>query len=226
MVLSSVVMGQFTFRYGLPPSIAILCGFAVGALCGWINGALVAYMKLPPFIVTLGMWQIVLASNFLYSANETIRAQDIETQAPILQFFGNNFRMGNAVFTYGVVAMVLLVAILWYVLNHTAWGRHVYAIGDDPALTAVDVAALRAVMVKASPPSGGTSGGRVDWTEREAAAEKRGFDLGEDKGYREGYSDGWDDAIARIKGAIDTVAPDAGNISQAMMAPVQLPATT
>jgi fructose transport system permease protein len=35
MVLSSVVMGQFTFRYGLPPPVAILCGFAVGALCGW-----------------------------------------------------------------------------------------------------------------------------------------------------------------------------------------------
>ncbi|MGF7007469.1 ABC transporter permease [Aminobacter sp. BE322] len=142
MVLSSVVMGQFTFRYGLPPSLAILCGFAVGAFCGWINGALVAYMKLPPFIVTLGMWQIVLASNFLYSANETIRSQDIEAQAPILQFFGNNFRMGNAVFTYGVVAMVLLVAVLWYVLNHTAWGRHVYAIGDDP-----DAAELSGVRV-------------------------------------------------------------------------------
>ena len=73
MVLSSVVMGQFTFRYGLPPSLAILCGFAVGAFCGWVNGALVAHMKLPPFIVTLGTWQIVLAANFLYSANETIR---------------------------------------------------------------------------------------------------------------------------------------------------------
>ncbi|MDH6230131.1 fructose transport system permease protein [Mesorhizobium soli] len=133
MVLSSVVMGQFTFRYGLPPSLAILCGFGVGAICGWINGALVAHMRLPPFIVTLGMWQIVLATNFLYSANETIRSQDIEEQAPILQFFGNTFRIGGAVFTYGVIAMVLLVAILWYVLNHTAWGRHVYAIGDDPS---------------------------------------------------------------------------------------------
>ena len=132
MVLSSVVMGQFTFRYGLPPSLAVLCGFGVGALCGWINGALVAYMKLPPFIVTLGMWQIVLATNFLYSANETIRAQDIEQQAPLLQFFGENFRIGNAVFTYGVVVLVLLVLALWYVLNHTAWGRHLYAIGDDP----------------------------------------------------------------------------------------------
>ncbi|WEX88266.1 ABC transporter permease [Sinorhizobium garamanticum] len=143
MVLSSVVMGQFTFRYGLPPAFSVLCGLGVGALCGFINGTLVARMKLPPFIVTLGMWQIVLASNFLYSANETIRAQDISANASILQFFGQNFRIGNAVFTYGVVAMVLLVALLWYVLNRTAWGRYVYAVGDDP-----EAAKLAGVNVK------------------------------------------------------------------------------
>ncbi|OHV73245.1 ABC transporter permease [Ensifer sp. LCM 4579] len=142
MVLSSVIMGQFTFRYGLPPTLSVLCGFAVGALCGYINGTLVARMKLPPFIVTLGMWQIVLASNFLYSANETIRSQDISANASILQFFGHSIRFGNAVFTYGVIIMVLLVCLLWYVLNHTAWGRYVYAVGDDPEaakLAGVDV---------------------------------------------------------------------------------------
>ena len=143
MVLSSVIMGQFTFRYGLPPALSVICGLGVGALCGFINGTLVARMKLPPFIVTLGMWQIVLASNFLYSANETIRAQDISTNAPILQFFGQNIRVGNAVFTYGVVAMVLLVGLLWYVLNRTAWGRYVYAVGDDP-----EAAKLAGVNVK------------------------------------------------------------------------------
>jgi len=142
MVISSVVMGQVTFRYGLPAPLAIICGFAVGALCGWINGALVALMKLPPFIVTLGTWQIVLAANFLYSANETIRSQDIAAQAPLLQFFGNSFKIGNAVFTYGVIVLVLLVLLLWYVLNHTAWGRHVYAVGDDP-----DAAELSGVRV-------------------------------------------------------------------------------
>lgn len=131
MVLSSVVMGQFTFRYGLPAELAILCGFAVGALCGLVNGVLVAIVKLPPFIVTLGMWQIVLASNFLYSRNETIRSQDIEAEAPLLQFFGESLRFGGAVLTFGVIAMVVLVGVLSYVLNNTAWGRHVYAVGDD-----------------------------------------------------------------------------------------------
>jgi len=132
MVLSSVVMGQFTFRYGLPPSLAVLCGFAVGAAVGFINGFLIARIKLPPFIVTLGMWQIVLATNFLYSRNETIRSQDLEAQAPLLQVFGTQIRFGGAVFTLGVIVMVVLVLVLSYVLKHTAWGRHVYAIGDDP----------------------------------------------------------------------------------------------
>lgn len=132
MVLSSVIMGQFTFRYGLPAPVSILCGFAIGGAIGFVSGFLVARVKLPPFIVTLGMWQIVLAANFLYSRNETIRSQDIEANAPLLQFFGTQLRIGGAVFTYGVIAMVLLVLVLAYVLKHTAWGRHVYAIGDDP----------------------------------------------------------------------------------------------
>ncbi|MGB8314770.1 MAG: ABC transporter permease [Aestuariivirga sp.] len=157
MVLSSVVMGQFVFRYGVPVPIAILCGFICGGLCGWINGMLVARMKLPPFIVTLGTWQVYNATKYLYSKNETIRGQDIEAQAPLLQLFGNKLKCDGqpwqnfvcdyippirwifdgmasigAIFTLGVVTMVLLVCFLWYVLNYTAWGRRVYAVGDDP----------------------------------------------------------------------------------------------
>ena len=131
MVLSSVVMGQFTFRYGIPAPVSILCGLACGTLMGFINGWLVAKVKLPPFIVTLGMWQIVLATNFLYSANETIRAQDIETQAPMLQFFGTVIALGGARLTYGAIFMLPLFLFLAYMLNQTAWGRHVYAVGDD-----------------------------------------------------------------------------------------------
>lgn len=142
MVMSSVVMGQFTFRYGLPVEISVACGLLCGTFLGFVNGWLVARVKLPPFIVTLGMWQIVLATNFLYSANETIRSQDIEAQAPLLQFFGTTFQLGSARFTYGVVFMLLLIFYLAYVLKHTAWGRHVYAVGDDPEaaeLSGVDV---------------------------------------------------------------------------------------
>jgi fructose transport system permease protein len=162
MVFTSVIMGQFTFRYGLPVEVAILCGFVAGGLLGYANGWLVAVMKLPPFIVTLGTWQIILATNFLYSANETIRSQDLRANAPMLQWLGEkpNVQLVNWIegmrgtlhegrrpadtgdwfldtlwsvnVTYGVVVMVLLIAVLAWVLRHTAWGRHVYAVGDDP----------------------------------------------------------------------------------------------
>ena len=143
MVLSSVVMGQMVFGYGLPVEVAIVIGLLVGTVCGLLNGWLVAYMKLPPFIVTLGMWQIVLASNFLYSANETIRSKDIEDNAGLLQVFGTKFQIGGATVTLGVIFMITLIFTLAYALKHTAWGRHVYAVGDDP-----DAAELSGVDVK------------------------------------------------------------------------------
>ncbi|MGR3492246.1 MAG: ABC transporter permease, partial [Shimia sp.] len=143
----SVIMGQATFRYGLPPEVAVAAGLTLGTAIGTLNGWLVAVMRLPPFIVTLGMWQIVLAANFLYSRNETIRSQDIAAEAPLLQFLGNNFRIGGAVFTYGVILMVLLVLILAYVLRHTAWGRHVYAVGDDPEAAALSGVNVRGTLI-------------------------------------------------------------------------------
>ncbi|WP_424933124.1 ABC transporter permease [Amaricoccus macauensis] len=131
-VLCSVIMGQVTFRYGIPAVLAVPIGLACGTAIGAVNGWLVSRIKLPPFIVTLGMWQIVLAVNYLYSANETIRSQDIEAEAPFLQFLGLKFQLWGATFTLGVVLMLLLVAVLAYALRSTPWGRHVYAVGDDP----------------------------------------------------------------------------------------------
>ena len=147
MVLSSVVMGQFTFRLGMPPAVAIAFGLALGTFVGFVNGWLIARVKLPPFIVTLGVWQIALASNFLYSGNETIRAQEIETQAPLLQFFGQSFSVAGAVFTYGVIAFIAIVLVLAYVLRHTAWGRHVYAVGDDAEAAKLAGVNTRAVLI-------------------------------------------------------------------------------
>jgi fructose transport system permease protein len=132
MVLCSVVMGRFSINYGLPPAVGLAAGLALGLACGAFNGFLVARVKLPPFIVTLGTWSIYSAANYIYAANETIRSQDIDAVAPVLHFFGQKIEFGQANFTFAVILMIALAAYLWYVLNHTAWGRHVYAIGDDP----------------------------------------------------------------------------------------------
>lgn len=132
MVIAAVIMGNGVLAYHLPAFIAVLLGMGVGALCGFVNGVLVSWFRLPPFIVTLGTWNIVMATNFIYSANETLREADLVKQTQLLHLFGQSFKLGSAVFTVGVLAMVLLILALWYVLNYTAWGRHLYAVGDDP----------------------------------------------------------------------------------------------
>src|SRR5690606_26928217 len=130
-VFSSVLMGQLTFRYGLPAPLAIALGLAPGTALGAVNGVLISRVRFRPFLVTLRTWQILLASNFIFSANETIRSQDIAANAPALQFWGNAIQPGGVKVLYAVFLMIALVLVMAYVLRHTAWGRHVYAVGDD-----------------------------------------------------------------------------------------------
>ena len=147
MILCSVVMGRTSVVYGVPVIIAFPLGLAVGTACGAVNGLIVTVLRLPPFIVTLGTWSIFGALNIFYSRSETIRQQDVEAAAPFLQWTGSIIKpydliahtlgtdvpwLKGSVLTYGSILMVVLAAVVWYVLNRTAFGRHVYATGDDP----------------------------------------------------------------------------------------------
>ncbi len=133
MVLSSVVMGRLAIVAGWPPDISFALGLLTGTFCGFLNGFLVALIKLPPFIVTLGTWSIYGAMVIFVSHSETIRAQDIDHIAPILHWTGNRILFGHgALITYGSILMLLMALVVWYILNRTAFGRHVYATGDDP----------------------------------------------------------------------------------------------
>jgi len=132
LVLSSLIMGNLAVNSGLPAPLAIVAGIAIGTIMGLFNGFLVAKIKLPPFIVTLGTLSIFRALKLAYSHSESIRNVDIEAKANALLFFGNKFKFGSATITYGMIMLLILAAVMWYVLNRTAWGRHVHALGDDP----------------------------------------------------------------------------------------------
>lgn len=132
MVLSSVVMGRFAIEYGVPSGFALMIGLITGAICGGINGLLITRFRLPPFIVTLGTWSIFFALTLWYSESQTIRSQDISANASLLQWTGLTFDLWGARITVGSIMLILLFTVLWYALNYTAWGKHVYATGDDP----------------------------------------------------------------------------------------------
>jgi fructose transport system permease protein len=132
MVISSVVMGRLGVIDSLPVILAFPAGLLCGVVFGLLNGSLVTRLHMPPFIVTLGTLSIIGALNTFYSQSETIREQDIEAQAPFLQLMGVPFEIGGARIIMGTFLLVGLAIIIWYVLNRTAYGRHVYATGDDP----------------------------------------------------------------------------------------------
>jgi fructose transport system permease protein len=131
-VVCTIIMGKLSVEAGLPPLLAILIALGAGGVMGFLNAWLITYIELPPFIATLGTWNIFDALKIWYSGSESIRAADIEATAPTLIWFGNAFDVLGAQVTYGGIALILLAALFWYVLNWTAWGRHVHAIGDDP----------------------------------------------------------------------------------------------
>jgi fructose transport system permease protein len=84
-----------------------------------------------------------MAICLIYSENATMREADVTAATQWLHVFAINFRVGPAVVTLGVVAMIVLYVGLWFMLNHTAFGRHIYAVGDDP-----DAAELAGISTK------------------------------------------------------------------------------
>ena len=172
LVVSSLVMGNLGVNLGWPWPIAVAAGMVVGTVMGLINGFLVAYIKLPPFIVTLGTLQVFTALKLWYSGSESIRNVDIADKSPALLWFGEGLKfvrsedksfgmvvtgLGDAIkfgvtsekfvpiasFVWGGFALVFLAAFVWYVLSQTPWGRHLHAIGDDP-----DAAMLSGIRTK------------------------------------------------------------------------------
>ncbi len=137
LVLSSFIMGKLAVENGVPVPVAISVGLLIGAAMGTINGLLVTKVKLPPFIVTLGTLQIFTALKLWYSKSQSLRSADVAEHAPSLLWFGKPINIGSATIIYGVVALIVAAFLVSYILKQTAWGRHVYAIGDDPEAAAL-----------------------------------------------------------------------------------------
>jgi len=114
---------------GQNPYVAIFIGILVGVLTGVINGFLIVRLSLPPFIVTLGTLSVFTALTLILFKARTIQKPEMPE---VMQWLGNTFQIGEFQLLYGVVMMLILYAIFGYILKNTAWGLHVYAVGDDP----------------------------------------------------------------------------------------------
>jgi fructose transport system permease protein len=121
-------MAQTAYANHVPGLIALLLGFGAGIVAGGLNGVLVTRLSLPPFIVTLGTLSIFTAIGLIYTKDQAVQANNLPS---LLSWTGNTFGPSSFQLTTGVVVMLVLYAVFWFVLRTTAWGRHIYAVGDN-----------------------------------------------------------------------------------------------
>lgn len=122
MALAGMVTG-YLMKLGVPPPAAVVLGVAAGLVMGAINGALIAYVRIAPFIVTLGM--LSFASGVVLGLTKGWPITEIPASfAPLAQgsFLG---------LPIPVWIMLLLAAVAHVVLTTTAFGRRTYAIGSN-----------------------------------------------------------------------------------------------
>ncbi len=127
-ILAMMVMAKTAADGGVPAPLALLVGVIVGVLCGLLNGLLVTKVKLPPFIVTLGTMSVFTAIALLYTKGQSLQPNQLPE---LLNWTGQAVTIGSFSITYGVIVVAVLYLIVGFALSQTAWGRHVYAVGDD-----------------------------------------------------------------------------------------------
>jgi methyl-galactoside transport system permease protein len=108
--------------------VPILAGIAAGLLVGIINGLAIAYLKVPPFIATLGTMVIVWGAASLYVDRPPLGAQPIGG----LRTDFTNLGTGSVGFMPTIILIALIVyCIYWVMLNKTQLGKNIYAIGGN-----------------------------------------------------------------------------------------------
>jgi fructose transport system permease protein len=137
MLLTHLIVAKTFIDQGVPAPVALLIGVAVGMGLGAFHGAIVTKIGLPPFIVTLGTFYIYNSIGLVYSKAQTLSKEqlgdDPVTRQPegLLLWTGRTIDFGDLRPTYGVLVAIVVYAAFGFVLARTAWGRHVYATGDD-----------------------------------------------------------------------------------------------
>ena len=114
----------------LPIIVPVLAAVAVVALIGAANGFMISKLKMAPFIATFGMSTIVYGINCLYFAKKPNNSQPIGGIREDLTFL-SSYKLFVQVCLLVVIAIVM-VAVVWFLLNKTVFGKNIYIVGGNP----------------------------------------------------------------------------------------------
>ncbi len=121
--LSGTIMAGLMVRNGLSPALAITLGLGLGTLLGVVNGAVVAYIKVPSFVATLAMMITARGLSLVYS-----NARPINELPDSILYIGRNYVFGVPIL---VIIAIVLVLVAAFILTKTNYGRHIFAVGGN-----------------------------------------------------------------------------------------------
>lgn len=140
LCLSAIVTG-LVMSAGYPLAVGIAAALVAAIIVGVVNGVLIAYVGMPPFVVTLGMLSVARSMALVLSNNKMVY-QFGPDQALLLQLGGGTtFGIANPLIVLAVMALIAGFVFRW-----TGWGRHIFAIGGNEhaaVLTGVPVKRIK-----------------------------------------------------------------------------------
>lgn len=131
MTFCAVMAGVVLTYWGLPLPLGIVAAILSGALCGFVSGVLIAKLKIPPFIATLGMMMLLKGLSLVISGTKPIYFNDtpdfpVISQESLIGWFFPALPIPNAVLILFIVAVLASL-----VLNKTVLGRYTFALGSN-----------------------------------------------------------------------------------------------
>ena len=116
--------GQYIEAVGeYPLVVPIMIGLIVATIAGLVNGLIIAYFELPPFIVTLGMFTAARGAAFLVT-----NGKPIGDFSDSFNFLGGGDILGLPM---PILLLIIMTIFTYIILNKTKFGRHIYAVGGN-----------------------------------------------------------------------------------------------
>ena len=118
--------------------VALIVACIITAFLGFLNGFVIAKLKVTPFITTLGSMIIIYGLSSMYVDREPMGAQPIGGLAThYTEFAQGGFRIGSLMVPYLVIYATAVTIFMWILWNKTRFGKNLFAVGGNPEAAAV-----------------------------------------------------------------------------------------
>jgi ribose transport system permease protein len=141
LCLSAMVLA-ISMNAGYPLWLSATAALAIALMVGAINGALIGYVGIPPFVTTLGMLSVARSAAMVLSQNKMIYQFGPDQDQLFWLGGGSTLRIANP-----VIALVLLAVSMALALKWTRWGNHVFAIGSNEKAAVLTGIAVRRLKI-------------------------------------------------------------------------------